>query len=99
MPAAFAPTAGSRRRRITESLAGAVLLGMTLLLVLPLLAIIGFVAIHGAKAISFEFLFTEPTRGMTAGGIFPAIVGTLWLVGCSLAFTVPVGVLAAVYLN
>ena len=36
---------------------------------------------------------------MTAGGIYPAIVGTLWLVGVSLAISAPIGVLAAIYLN
>ncbi len=95
----FAPTARSRGAHRAQSLARAMLLGMTALLLLPLLAIVGIIAVRGAPAISLEFLFSQPVRGMTAGGIFPAIVGTLWLVGVSLAFTAPIGVLAAVYLN
>jgi phosphate transport system permease protein len=68
-------------------------------LILPLVAIISLLILRGAPAISIEFLFTGPVRGMTAGGIFPAIVGTLWLVAVSLAISAPIGVLAAVYLN
>src|SRR5262245_60409859 len=72
---------------------------MTILLILPVIAIVGLLVVRGAPALSIEFLFTGPVRGMTAGGIWPAIVGTLWLVGVSLAVAAPIGVLAAIYLN
>jgi phosphate transport system permease protein len=49
--------------------------------------------------ISLEFLFGNPTNGMTEGGIFPALLGTVWLVGVALLISVPVGVAAAVYLS
>ena len=78
----------------------AALLGIVaVLLIIPLIAIIGVLVAKGAGAISLEFLLGAPVAGMTAGGIFPAIVGTLWLVGVSLAVAAPVGVLAAIYLN
>jgi phosphate transport system permease protein len=95
----FATTAPGRWRHRTQSLAQLIFMGMTLLLVLPLIAIVGLLMIRGVPAISVEFLFTGPVRGMTAGGVFPAIIGTLWLVGVSLAVSAPIGVLAAVYLN
>jgi phosphate transport system permease protein len=95
----FSRTQHGTRKKRAEGIARSILLGMTALLVLPLLAILGLLVIRGAPALSFEFLFSEPAKGMTAGGIFPAIVGTLWLVGVSLAFSAPIGVLAAVYLN
>lgn len=95
----FASSAEARRRHLNQKVARAVFLAMTLLLVLPLVAIIGLLVVRGAPALSWTFLFTGPTRGMTAGGIWPAIVGTLWLVGVSLAIAAPIGVLAAVYLN
>lgn len=82
-----------------QSVAKGTFLCMTLLLILPLVAILGLLIVRGAPALSLEFLFSEPARGMTAGGIFPAIVGTLWLVGVSLALAAPVGVFAAIYLN
>jgi phosphate transport system permease protein len=72
---------------------------MTVLLVLPLVGILGLLVINGAPALSMSFLLDSPTAGMTAGGIFPTIVGTLWLVGVSLLIAAPIGVLAAIYLN
>jgi phosphate transport system permease protein len=95
----FATTAYGARKHRTQRLARGVLMAMTLLLVLPLVAIIALLVARGAPALSLGFLFDQPLRGMTAGGIYPAIIGTLWLVGVSLAFAAPVGVLAAVYLN
>ncbi len=95
----FATSATARRRHRTQKLAFVVLLGVTVLLILPVLAILGMLVYRGAPALSLEFLFSEPVRGMTAGGIWPAIVGTMWLVGVSLAISAPIGVLAAVYLN
>jgi phosphate transport system permease protein len=49
--------------------------------------------------LSFDFLFTDPVNGMTEGGIFPALLGTIWLVAVALLISVPVGVAAAVYLS
>ena len=49
--------------------------------------------------ISTEFLFTGPRDGMTAGGILPALLGTVWLVAVALVASVPVGVAAAIYLS
>lgn len=95
----FATTEATLTGRRRESIARAILAGMTTLLILPLLAIIGLLVIKGSPAISMEFLFDSPSAGMTAGGIFPAIVGTLWLVGVSLAIAAPIGILAAIYLN
>jgi len=95
----FAQSRRSRALRNTQGVARIVFLIITLLLVLPILSIIGLLLIRGLPAISLEFLFSEPLRGMTAGGIFPALVGTIWLVGVSLAVAAPIGVLAAVYLN
>ena len=95
----FAQAPEGRAAQREQSLVYGILLIITTLMVLPVIAIIGLLLIHGLPAISIEFLTEAPTNGMTAGGIFPAIVGTLWLVGVSLAISAPVGVLAAVYLN
>ncbi len=95
----FTTTKFGKRKHLSQKLAQGILLGMTVLLILPLLSVIGLIVVRGASAISLEFLFTEPLRGMTAGGIFPAIVGTLWLVSVTVLCAAPVGVLAAIYLN
>jgi phosphate transport system permease protein len=97
--AVFATTEFGAAKYKQERIASVVLLAMTTVLVVPLVAILALLIWRGAPAMSWEFLSEDPAMGMTAGGIFPAIVGTLWLVGVSLAFAAPVGVLAAVYLN
>ncbi|MBJ94733.1 MAG: phosphate ABC transporter, permease protein PstA [Rickettsiales bacterium] len=75
------------------------LLVMTILLILPVAIILTVLVMRGAPMLSIEFLFEEPTNGMTAGGIFPALIGTIWLVIVALLASVPVGVAAAIYLS
>ncbi len=72
---------------------------MTVLLILPVLIILIMLIVKGGPVISMNFLFTEPTDGMTAGGIFPALLGTVWLVTVALLISVPLGVSAAIYLS
>ena len=72
---------------------------MTVLLILPVLIILGTLIVKGGSVISIDFLFTAPTDGMTAGGIFPALFGTVWLVAVALLISVPLGVAAAIYLS
>jgi phosphate transport system permease protein len=72
---------------------------MTGLLILPVLIILGTLIVKGGPVLSIDFLFTEPTNGMTAGGVFPALLGTVWLVSVALLISVPLGVAAAVYLS
>ena len=72
-------------------------LGM--LIVGILLWILGFIVYNGAGVISWEFLTTAPTDGMTSGGIFPAIVGTFCLIAGSMLFATPFGIMSAIYMN
>ena len=87
------------RNQKTERLFHLLFLLMTALLILPVAIILGVLIYKGGSALSFEFLFTNPTNGMTAGGIFPALIGTIWLVAVALLFSVPLGVAAAIYLS
>lgn len=64
-----------------------------------LFIILAFIVIKGFSVISWEFITEMPKEGMTQGGIFPAIIGTLCLVLGSMLFAFPVGVLAAIYMN
>lgn len=91
-----AHTASAERR---QSVAMGVLAVGTALLILPLIGILGLLIVNGWPALTWEFLITDPAAGMTAGGIYPAIVGTLWLIGVSLMISAPIGVLAAIYLS
>lgn len=95
----FAATDRNRANRRIELVTRALFLGMTLLLILPVALILSFLVVKGAPAITWEFLTTEPTNGMTAGGIFPALVGTIALVIVALLASVPVGVASAIYLS
>jgi phosphate transport system permease protein len=72
---------------------------MTGLLIAPVLIILATLIVKGGSVISIDFLFTDPTDGMTAGGIFPALFGTVWLVAVALLISVPLGIAAAVYLS
>ena len=72
---------------------------MTATLVLPVFIILTMLVVKGGPIISLEFLFTNPTNGMTAGGILPALLGTVWLVLVALLVSVPLGVAAAIYLS
>jgi len=59
----------------------------------------GFIIVNGIGVISWEFLTQPPTEGMTSGGIFPAIVGTMCLVTGSMIFAFPLGAMAGIYMN
>jgi phosphate transport system permease protein len=85
--------------RIKEKFGFGVLLVATLIVVIPVLFIIWLIISKGWSALSWNFLFTMPREGMREGGIFPAIVGTLYLVIVSIAFALPIGVMAAIYLS
>jgi phosphate transport system permease protein len=74
------------------------LIGISLLTVLPIVAIIVYILIQGMPAISWQFITQFPTNGMRSGGIWPAIVGTLWLTLGTAVFAVPLGVAAAIYI-
>jgi phosphate transport system permease protein len=84
--------------RLSQKIAFALLFLATLLVVLPVAVILFIIVAKGASAIRWDFLFTMPRDGMTAGGILPAILGTLYLVLGAVLFAVPLGVAAAVYL-
>jgi len=95
----FARTAFGVRKERTEKLAGTVFGLMSAAMVAPLIAIVVYLVWLAWPSLGWEFLVDVPRKGMTEGGIWPAFVGTLYLVGISLAVSAPIGVLAAVYLN
>jgi phosphate transport system permease protein len=72
---------------------------LTVMIFLPALLIVSWLFVKGAPALSWAFLMDSPLQGMTAGGIFPAIAGTFWLVLLCVLISCPLGVLAAIYLS
>jgi phosphate transport system permease protein len=95
----FEATQLNRKNKTRQRLFTIGLGTMTGILILPVILIMGTLIYKGAPVISFEFLFTSPTNGMTAGGIFPALLGTVLLVIVALLASVPLGVAAAIYLS
>ena len=95
----FEVSALNKSNERVEKLYRTLFLMMVVLLIAPVLIILSTLVVKGGSVLSFEFLFTNPTDGMTAGGIFPALVGTVWLVTVALLVSVPLGVAAAIYLN
>jgi len=95
----FQATEINRRNQAIENRFRALFLMMTILLIVPVVIIVGLLFRHGWAALSIDFFLTDPSDGMTKGGIFPALIGTLWLVGVALLASVPVGIAAAIYLS
>ncbi|MDB5264110.1 MAG: phosphate transporter permease [Adhaeribacter sp.] len=86
-------------KRLAQGTAFAVFRALSLLVVAILVIILAFIIVQGISVISWEFLTEMPKEGMTAGGIFPAIVGTFCLVAGSMIFAFPIGVMSGIYMN
>lgn len=86
-------------KRTSQKVAFGIFTLLSYLVVLILFFILGFIIIQGGKVISWDFLTEAPADGMTAGGIFPAIVGTLYLVLGSSLISFPIGIMSGIYMN
>lgn len=95
----FAATDFECWKKWKETLAKYVFLGMTLLLVAPVVVILTYLVVKAWPALTLDFLFTNPQDRMTAGGIWAPLIGTFFVVLLSLLGAAPIGVLAGVYLN
>jgi phosphate transport system permease protein len=84
--------------KIREKIAFSALGLVTLLVVIPILMIIFYIIKNSIGAINWEFITQAPRNGMKEGGIFPAIVGTIVLIVGTMLFSLPLGVLSAIYL-
>jgi phosphate transport system permease protein len=84
--------------KIREKIAFSVLGLITLLVVVPVLMVILYILKNGIDVVNWEFITQAPRNGMKEGGIFPAIVGTVLLIIGTMLCSLPVGVLAAIYL-
>ncbi|RLJ20292.1 phosphate ABC transporter permease PtsA [bacterium endosymbiont of Escarpia laminata] len=95
----FAESALNKRNKKVQGLYRTLFMLMTIILIVPVAIILATLVYKGGGIISIDFLFTDPTNGMTEGGIFPALLGTIWIVAVALIASVPLGVAAAIYLN
>ena len=95
----FSQTLGGRRRLGAELRMKVVFGLMAASMVIPLLIIVLYLIAEAWPVLSWEFISQMPRKNLKEGGILSAILGTFYMVGMSLVFSAPVGVLAAVYLN
>jgi len=86
-------------RQVSQRTAFGFLIAATVIAVVPVLVIIGVILVNGAGAINLEFLTQAPSQAGKAGGIFPPIVGTFYLMVGTLLVALPVGVMAGIYLT
>ncbi len=86
-------------KKISQKIAFTVFTLLGFVVVGILFWILGFIIYNGMSVINWEFVSSAPAEGMTAGGIFPAIVGTVCLVAGSMIFAFPLGVMSAIYTN
>jgi phosphate transport system permease protein len=95
----FGKTDFIRKKERNQTIARYSFLAMALFMIVPLTGIIGYLVCHAMPSLSWNFIVDVPRHGMREGGIWPALVGTIYLVFISLAVSAPIGVLAAIYLN
>lgn len=86
-------------KRMSQKLAFGFFTFLSYLVVVILFVILGFIIIKGGSVISWDFLTKAPEEGMTEGGIFPAIVGTFYLILGSSVISFPIGIMSGIYMN
>ncbi|MBR8701384.1 Phosphate transport system permease protein PstA 1 [Fusobacterium sp. DD29] len=85
-------------KKKNEKIAEVVIKVVGLISILPVFLILGYIIWKGIPAISWSFLKDMPTDGMRGGGIYPAIIGTIWLTVGTIIVSVPFGILTGIYL-
>ena len=87
------------KKRTSQKFAFGFFTLLSYLVVAILFVILGFIIIKGGSVISWDFLTKAPEEGMTEGGIFPAIVGTFYLIAGSSIISFPIGFMRGIYMN
>jgi phosphate transport system permease protein len=91
-------TARRRRRQWTQTAGFGLLTAAAVVTTLPIALVVFIILRRGLAALSAEFLFTFPTNGLRDGGIFPAILGTVYLTLLMTIVVAPLGIAAGIYL-
>lgn len=89
----------SEKKRLKQNLAFGTLRVLSYSVLVILIIILGFIILNGFSVLSWEFLTAMPEDGMTKGGIFPALIGTLCLMAGSMIIAFPIGVMSGIYMN
>jgi len=89
----------SSRKRLAENTAFWIFRILSLGVIGILFSILGFILSKGLSVISWDFITKMPEDGMTKGGIYPAIIGTFYLIAGSMLFAFPIGLMSGIYTN
>ena len=95
----FTATSFTRAKESREKWVKFLMFVVTLLMAMPVILLISYLINKALPVLSLEFITDIPRNQMSAGGIWPAVLGTIYLVTLSLLVAAPVGVMAGVYLN
>ncbi len=87
------------RKMLAQNVAFGLFKVLSGVIVTILFIILGFIIVKGASVLSWDFITTPPTDGMKGGGIWPAIVGTFYLMVGSALFAFPLGIMSGIYMN
>lgn len=86
------PSGYERRKTRSQKWAFGIFSLLSYSIVILLFGILGFIIYKGAGVINWKFISGYPADGMTSGGIWPAIVGTFYLMIGSAIFAFPTGI-------
>ena len=89
----------AKRKKLTQSIAFGVIKTLSFSIIAILILILSFIVYQGFSSLSWDFLTKSPEDGMTKGGIYPAIMGTIYLVCLSMLIAFPIGLFAGLYIN
>lgn len=88
-----------RRKMLKEKVAFGIFRALSGMIVTILFIILAFIIIKGAGTLNWDFITTSPTDGMKGGGVWPAIVGTFYLMVGSAIFAFPIGMMSGIYMH
>ena len=95
----FNTTSFIKRRKLAQNSAFALFRIFSYSIVVILFFILGFILIKGFGVINWDFITQAPSDGMTKGGIWPAIVGTFYLMIGSAIVAFPLGIMSGIYMH
>jgi phosphate transport system permease protein len=84
-------------RQVSERIALGAITATAVVVILPIVMVVLFIVVQGIGTVNWEFLTQPPRNGMTEGGIFPALLGTILLTFGTAIAAMPIAIGAAIY--
>ncbi|MDO4930718.1 MAG: phosphate ABC transporter permease PstA [Bacteroidales bacterium] len=93
------PENNHKRKMLSQNIAFFIFRLLSAVIVAVLFIILAFIIVKGAKVLNWDFITTAPTDGMKGGGVWPAIVGTFYLMVGSAIIAFPLGIMSGIYMH